>query len=279
MTTERPSETTGPRPRLARRLFLTAHPVQSLLETWAISLLLLWALVAMQPSLAQYATTTGLLFLLGTCGMWSVLRTRLPQGGWMRQLAAEAVMAALLGCVMAFGALELGRALPAWHQSMATMSAWNGGALMLTVLFAATGVGYFFTRFGLRLLMFWNRLRQQRLLWSITNAHLVLVALVVLAAALAMALTAPYMQISPTVSEEPVGWLTDYLARFIVTVLPTVGVFAVLGTIALLVILPPSALVSYFIARGTTRRLENLARAAARAACRRPGGALDRRGT
>ena len=93
-----------------------------------------------------------------------------------------------------------------------------------------------------------------------------------------MALTAPYMRVSPTVSEQPVGWLTVYLARFIVTVLPTIGVFVVLGAIALLIVLPPSALVSYFIARGTTRRLENLARCGSRD----PGGRLlrpvDRRG-
>ena len=228
----------------------------------------------MQPSLAQYATTTGLLFLLGTCGMWSVLRTRLPQGGWMRQLAAEAVMAAMLGCVMAFGrrSNSAGRCRPGIRSWPPCRRGTAARFSLLTVLFAATGVGYFFTRFGLRLLMFWNRLRQQRLLWSITNAHLVLVALVVLAAALAIAPPRPTCRSRPP-SLEPVGWLTDYLPHFIVTVLPTVGVFAVLGTIALLVILPPSALVSYFIAHGTTRRLENLARATGRAPRRRPGGA------
>lgn len=250
-------------PRLAKRLFLSAHPLRSLVETWILGLLLLWALAGMLPSLAQYALTSGLLFLLATCGMWCVLRTRLPDGGWVRQFVWEAVVAVLLGVVMVVGVMGPARFFPWWQARMDTLSAWHGGDLMLTALFAATGAGYFFMRTVLRLLLFWNRLRQQRLIWSITNAHLMLVALVVLAAALLMALTAPYMQVSPTVGEEPAGWVTDYVARFIITVLPTVGVFVVLGSIALLAVLPPSALVSYFIARGTTRRLENLARAAA----------------
>ena len=246
-----------------KRFFLAAHPARSLAETLVICLLLLWVLAAMHPSLAQYATTNGLFFVLGTCGMWCVLRTRLPNGGWPRQFVTELVSAASLGILMVIGLIAPGKSLPWWVERMQALAAYNGGDAVLVALFAATGIGYFCTRVVLRLLLFWNRLRRRRLIWSITNAHLVLVALVVLAAALAMAVTAPYMRVSPTVSEQPVGWMTVYLARFVVTVLPIIGVFVVLGAIALLVILPPSALLSYFIARGTTLRLENLARAAA----------------
>jgi signal transduction histidine kinase len=249
--------------KLAGRLFLTAHPVLSLVETWLLGLLCLWALGAMLASLATFASTSALLFLLGTCGMWCVLRTRLPGGGWRRQVVEESLIAVLLGGVMVAGLLGPARIWPAWGERTASLAKVNGGQLMLVALFAATGAGYFATRWVLRLLLFWNRLRQQRLVWSITNTHLVLVAALALITALMLALFAPYVHVSPTVSEEPVGWVTMYVARFIVTVLPTIGVSVVLGAIALAVVLPPSALVSYFIARGMTRRLENLAGAAA----------------
>jgi signal transduction histidine kinase len=249
--------------RVVAGLFLTAHPARSLVETWVIGVTLFWALAEMHPSLEEYATTSGLFLMLGACGMWCVLRTRLPSGPWLRQMVWEAVVGAALAGVMAVGVLGPARLWPWWQARIVAISASNGGTLMVVALFAATGVGYFFTRAALRIWLFWNRLRRRRLIWSITNAHLTLVVVLVLAAAFIMALSAPYMRVSPTVDEQPVGWLTSYVARFVITLLPTVGVFVVLGAIALLVVLPPSALLSYFIARGTTRRLENLALAAA----------------
>ncbi len=257
-----PGRSGPPRPAL-RRLFLIAHPVRSLFETWLIGLALLWMLAGMLPSLEEYATTSGLFFLLGVCGMWAVLRTRLPAGSVSRQLVWELTISAALGALMVFGLMGPAQLWSWWHERMVTLSASNGGNLMVIALFAATGAGYFCARIGLRVLLFWNRLRRSRLVWSITNAHLVLVAVLVLAAAFVMAASAPYMRVSPTVAEQPVGWLTTYVARFVVTVLPTIGVFVVLGAMALLAVLPPSALLSYFIARGTTRRLENLAKATA----------------
>lgn len=253
----------GPVRRCWRRLFLTAHPFQSLAETWVIGLLSLWALAAMLPSLEDFTSTNGLFFLLGSCGMWAVLRTALPGGGWRRQFSTELLIALVLSGMMTLGMLGPTRILPWWKLRMDALAAYNGGSLMLIALFGATGAGYFITRGVLRLLLFWDRLRRKRLIWSITNAHLVVVAMLVLAAALIMALAAPYMRVSPVVDEQSVNWLTALLARLVVTVLPVVGVFAVFGAIALAAVLPPSALLSYFIARGTTRRLENLAHAAA----------------
>ena len=215
----------GTRAPFLSRLFLSASPAQSLAETWVVGLLLLWSLTELLPNLARFATTNGLLFVLGTCGMWCVLRTRLPAGRWSRQFSWELLVATLLGGVMAAGLLLPAQLWPRWAERILTLASYNGGSLILTALFAATGAGYFFTRGVLRLLLFWNRLRRQHLLWAITNVHLVLVAAVVLVVALGMALVAPYTRVSPTVSEQPVGWVTTYLARFIVTVLPTIGVF------------------------------------------------------
>jgi signal transduction histidine kinase len=250
------------RPRL-RKHFLAAHPLRSLAETWLIGLALLWGLAEMMPSLEEYATTSGLFFLLGVCGLWAVLRTRLPAGRWSRQLFSELAIASALGILMVAGLMAPARLSPWWSERLTMLTATNGGDVMVLALFAATGVGYFFTRIALRILLFWDRLRRSRLVWSITNAHLVLVAILVLAVAFIMALAAPYMRFSPVAAEQSVSWLTAYVARFVVTVLPTVGVFVVLGGMALLAVLPPSALLSYFISRGTTRRLENLAKATA----------------
>jgi signal transduction histidine kinase len=250
----------APRGRF-RRFFLSAHPARSLGETWVIGIALLWALARMLPSLEQYATTAGMFLLLGACGMWCVSRTRLPSGSWPRQLWYEVAVSIALALVMVAGVMGPADFWPWWRERMVTLSAGNGGSLMVALLFAATGGGYFVTRIALRILLYWNVLRRRRLLWSITNAHLVLVVVLVLALAFIMATSAPYMSDSPVVAGQTVDRFTAYLARFMVTVLPTIGVFAILGVMALLVVLPPSAILSYFIARGTTRRLENLAKA------------------
>jgi len=246
-----------------KRFFLTAHPLRSLAEMWAIGLALLWMLAALLASIRPYVTTSGLLLVLGACGMWCVLRTRLPAGHWLSQALWESAVATGVAAVMVVGVLGVTQMWPWGRERIVGLSDVNGGSLMLAVLFAATGVGYFITRVGLRLLIYWNHLRRRRLLWSITHVHLLLVVLLVLAAALVLTLTAPFSTVSPTVSQQPANWLVAYLARLFLTVAPTLGVFVILGTFALLVVLPPSALLSYFIARGTTRRLEHLTRAAA----------------
>jgi signal transduction histidine kinase len=73
--------------------------------------------------------------------------------------------------------------------------------------------------------------------------------------------------IQPATSIDPAGGLLATLSeRLLHTLFPAVGLMLILASVALAALLPPSALVSFLVARRTTRRLEALAEAV-RALC------------
>ncbi len=101
-------------------------------------------------------------------------------------------------------------------------------------------------RVGWRLLLFWNRLRRTQLLWSLTHAHLMLVAL-------ATGLLIVIMDLMLIISNQ-----YQYQGALIFPA--TIGL-AMGGIFAIVVILPPSLLFSFLVIRGTSHRLKELAAA------------------
>jgi hypothetical protein len=67
------------------RFLWAARPAQALLEAWLLGLALLFLLSRQVGFVSPAVLSNGLLFLCGCCGMWAVLRCRLPQGSWQRQ--------------------------------------------------------------------------------------------------------------------------------------------------------------------------------------------------
>jgi signal transduction histidine kinase len=239
------------------RLLWMAHPAEALLESWLIGLAILFLLSRQVGAVSSPVLANGLLFLCGTCGLWSVLRSRLPHGGWLRQGVWELGVGLGLGLVMVAGigvvALLLG-----WEGAWFT-STLRQTSIALLLLFA-TGPGYVAARLGVRLWLAWDGLRRRRMLWALTHAQLTVVVLVILLVA-GSALLATVLGESFT-QPQPAGLGASLTERLLHTVFPaTVAVLLMTGA-ALAALLPPSAIFSFLVARRTTRRLEGLAEAA-----------------
>jgi len=232
-----------------RRFWLAASPIQALGEAWLIGLLVAFGLSRLVGQVTPFTLNSGALLLCGLSGIWAVLRLRLPAGSFVRQTIYEIVSGTALAAAM----LALRLLVRAFGlETIWTQSSW--GLTAASVLLAATGVGYIIARAVLRIWLMWDGLRRRRLRWSLTHAHLLVVALgtVIIVAGLFVAsnIAAPI---------DTGGPLVRLVSGFLRTVFPTIGVIAIFVGAALVVVLPPSALFSFLVARQTTRRLETLA--------------------
>jgi signal transduction histidine kinase len=236
---------------------LRVHPVRALVEAGLIGQLLLLVLSRLVGRVSPFVMGNGLLFLCGVCGMWAVLRTRLPQGSWLRQGVHELVAGFLLSLVVAAG-VRLTVFLLGWEELWRQSNL--GGTISVTFVLLATGPGYVIARLGVRFWLLWDRIRRRRMLWAITHAHLTVVVLVITLGVLTLVLLSPSTrQVGSTPSGG--GALTSFVELVLHTVFPAAGVIAVMTVLALIALLLPSALFSFWVARKTTRRLEKLAAA------------------
>jgi len=100
------------------------------------------------------------------------------------------------------------------------------------------------------------------MLWAIAHAQLTVVVLVILLGAAGLFLLSPYSRTENLVQPESASVLTSITERLLHTFFPGMSMIIAMTVITLLVLLPPSALFSFLIARRTTRRLEGLVDAA-----------------
>lgn len=242
---------------MRRTLLWRVHPARALGEAWLIGVLLLFALSRLAGHVVPAVLGNGVLLLCSVCGLWVVLRTRLPGGSAWRQALWELAVGAALSLVMAVGLWLLAR-LVRWEAAWQGTNVGVGGA---TLLLAGTGPGYLAARAGVCLWLTWNHRRRRRLRWALTHAHLVLILIAVSLLLLGNVLLVTIQSVGGAPSGLPdlAVWLAE---RLLHTLFPAAGVLAVLLLVALAVVLPPSALFSFLVARQTTRRLERLARAA-----------------
>jgi signal transduction histidine kinase len=236
-----------------------AHPAQALLEAWLIGLALLLLLSRQVGVVSPAVLTNGMLFLCGCCGMWVVLRSRLPQGPWQRQIPWELAVGLALSVVMAAG-IGLTAQLLAWDDIW--LQSTLGRPSLASLLLFGTGPGYLVARAGVRLWLVWDRLRRQRMLWAITHAHLTVVVLVILLIAGGSLLVSVLTGTNGPAGAEPANLISTLTERLLHTIFPATVVVLLLTAVVLAVLLPPSALFSFLVARRTTRRLEALAEAA-----------------
>ncbi len=238
------------------RPFLSVHPLWALLEMWLLGLLFVFILAQLAGTIQASALTNGILMMCGVCGMWAVLRARLPQRAWWLQVLWELAMSAAVSLIMAFG-LALPTNLPGWNMIWAESYLDSSLAFLLGL---ATGFGYLVCRVGVRLWLFWNRLRQRRMLWSLTHAHLV-TAFVAMIGVLAMSILIILFS-DRTMNSTPPSLPASLATLIFHSIFPAVSVFIVFMVLGLALVMPPSAILSFFAARKTTRRVDNLARAA-----------------
>lgn len=242
-----------------RRFFWTAHPARAMLEAWLIGLLILFLLSLQVGIVVPAVLSNGLLFMCGVCGMWAALRIRLPGGNWLRQGLWELAAGLALSLVMVIGMRVPARLLgweDVWLQSN------FGTDLGITLLLLAIGPGYVVARGGVRVWLLWDRLRHQRMVWAIAHAQLTVVVLVILLGAAGLFLLSPYSRPENLIQPESASVLTSITERLLHTFFPGMSMIIAMTAVTLLVLLPPSALFSFLVARRTTRRLEGLVDAA-----------------
>jgi len=162
------------------------------------------------------------------CVLWCAVRLRAPSGPW-RRVAGEGVTACALGLALFLVAFVAGG---------------PGGATVQGLTAALSAALFLLARAGVGLWLFWDRLRRTRLRWALTHAHLTVVAL---GSALFGAVLVLLALANRGLSPNPLLVLVA---------------LAVETAIAIAVVLPPSALVSFVVARRATRRVESLAAAA-----------------
>ncbi len=119
-----------------------------------------------------------------------------------------------------------------------------------------------------RALRAWGRLRERSLIWSLTHAHLVVVATL---AGLALLVHAIFQLDSGYMRSLTAGLPGDaqLAVRIVAGVLPIVVVVGGLAALALPMVMPPALLLSWLAARGMARRVEQLVAIEAMANARR----------
>jgi signal transduction histidine kinase len=238
------------------RPFLSIHPLRALLEMWLLGLLFLFILSQLAGVIHSAALANGVLMMCGVCGMWAVLRTRLPWRAWWLQAVWELAMGAAVSLIMAAG---LG--LPARWLGWDVVWTESGlGVDAASLVRFMTGFGYLAARVGVRLWLFWNRLRRRRMLWSLTHAHLI-TAFAAMMGMLVMSIVI-ILTSNERMDLTSLSLPASFATLLFHSIFPAVSMMIVFTLLGLALVMPPSAILSFFAARQTTRRLDNLARAA-----------------
>ncbi len=209
-----------------RRLFLDAPPLRAMLEAILLAIILWLPLLALQANRSPNLTRLAIDLLVGPlCMLYYVLRLRVPGDFLKRQSLVDTTVALLLGLALSGIVLVLA---PWLLLGALPTSLWRGldRALLL-----------------LRLWLFWDGLRRRQLLWALTHAHVMVLAL-------GAALLIFFLDL-----------LILAVSRNFLLLLPTTVLLVVLSIIALAAVLPLSALVSYLVVGRVTNRLKSLATA------------------
>lgn len=246
-----------------RSLLFSAGLLRAVGEMVVIQTVLTLSAITLMLAGASWAEeiNSSFFILAGPCCLcWGAARLQRSTGRWWRQAFSEVVVAGGLGLL--YGAIILVLALlvttlaplvvgsaitPALISGVKTGFTTSEWFRLLRTGLAGIGGGIFVMflclRIGFRLLVFWNRLRRTRMRWALTHAHL-LVAL--MGAGLISALVISVFFVT---------------SRSVLNILPILFLLLILTCIGLGIVLPPSAIFSYFFARRMTRRIESLARA------------------
>jgi signal transduction histidine kinase len=257
---------------LVERILLNAAPWRAWLETLGLGAVLLLGVSLVAASITAGDRQNGMFIAILTGVTLYALRLRLPRGSWRRQLVFETVVGLGLALLLAGVLLALGLVLlpgvvhapdqaglmaitvgvlglqPTFveRQAQGDLGPWLTFVVLLSCLIAF-GV----SRAAARLWLFWNRLRRQRLIWELTHSHLMLVvAGVVLWAGYIFFAYLNYALERRDVTDTPLNMLFGLV--------PLVIVMLLFVAVALVTVLPPAMILSYFAARRTTRRLQAL---------------------
>jgi signal transduction histidine kinase len=242
--------------RPSRRFLWSAHPARAIAEAWAWGFAILFLLWRLAGTVVPAVVGNGWFALAGTAGMWAVLRTRFPTGAWWRQVLRELGAGLALSLSMVAGIIGPVYLL---HWQAAWQAAFHDD-FPSVVLMLGVGPGFLVARGLARLGVFWNQLRHRRMLWALTHAHLVVVVIITSLGAVVLLILSPLGEILSYDPQSGSYWAA-LASDVLVTFFPAAMAVLFVMVFVLVVVLPPSALLSFLVARKTTRRLEDLAEA------------------
>src|SRR5215472_11329439 len=151
--------------RRISRLFLCLDAWRASLEASLVYGVLLAALWTVHSEFTQRVVLQGLFFISLAGGGLCAVRLKLPPPS--RRLRIEARIGLVLTLLLTFGAVGIDPITSSWPDQYPLVPV---GQLILIVLTGGTYIG---PRCAVYFLLFWNRIRRRRLLWSLTNAHIV----------------------------------------------------------------------------------------------------------
>lgn len=240
------------------RFFMNASFLRTAAETLAVfGLLTLFNLLVYQTSAAAMTVPSMLFFVNPFSALYYSLRLRIPDGRWYRRFGLDLLW--LCGITLFLNP-------PGWlftRLDLLGMYSSSPNVLAAEFIFIALlAFPYFFFRCAVRFIVWWNDLRQRRVIWSLVSSNLVAVALLQALAALPLTLALFFSQLGEVpfaqASNSP---LAQFLYRLQIS-LPLVGIVILIATAVLMLLLPVSIVVSYFFARRIRQRLNVLLDAA-----------------
>jgi signal transduction histidine kinase len=240
-----------------RAWVFSAGLIRAIAETLLFNLILGAGLLLLDVS--PFVKQQALFFFIQPLGgAWYALRLRPVRGPWWQQVLGEGVFVVIVSAVLVIVPLIYGHAL---GQAEPGGDALSGLVLVLVIDFARSIIAITILRGGARLWAIWDRLRRTRMVWALTHAQLTIV--VILALLFVVVILAYMLQsnVGVQIALEQPSPTASLLARIFVSVLPVLGLLIVVSVMALLAVLPPAMLFSYWFARRTTRRLERLTQA------------------
>ncbi len=236
------------------KFFLKGSPLRTYVETLVLgSGLILLSMLIYDSEVETMMPTTLLFLVVPCCGLYYSLRLRVPTGRWYRRFAVDLLY--LIVPLVVFNGILL---VYVYRLLVSANDLQTGMAAVLFVGFYA--FPYLFFRVSVRLLVWWNGLRQRRLIWSLVTSHLIAVGL--LQALIVLPIVALIVgSMSSSSLQLPSHPLVQVFYRLQLA-LPFIGVSILVATAVLVVLLPVSIVVSYFFARRIKRRLDTLLDAA-----------------
>ena len=222
--------------------FFKADPRRTVIEALLLGAVLWALLLIFQGYITAFPWQLVLGTLIGPCCVaFCALRLSFNKTKWLRRSMVGGAVVGIVGIVLS--AVELAFAFWLIRQRPLNVyrreNIWpfETAALALVLSYAVFPC----LRACSRVWLFWDRLRRKQLLWALTHAHIMVVAL---GAALLI-------------------FIVDVLALCTSSGNPTIIIPATLGIavltiIAMVVVVPPSALFSFIVVRRTTRRLKTL---------------------
>ena len=231
----------------------------------ALAAVALLILLALREELAPVNIDQGWFFTSAGVAVWMALRLRVPTGRWYRRLLIEISAGLIASAPVLFYGLLI--------RNITSINA------LPDVFFLLSGIiGYVSFRVGAYLWLFWERLRRKRLIWSFTHAILTTVVLVALF--FVGVLTIATWNSGPVrdlLVEQP-SPLASFAAELLSRILPLLTIMVVMTVMALVIVLPPAVVFSFFVARSLTQALGDTGTCHAHRARRRLLGARQRLG-